>query len=146
MEIISKSLSASAVQDSRLSNQAASKLFQNNVSFLKTLWSILALDPDNGFIVRLHLSLKLLQLLQLDQLVHHPPPPAPHEQVGEEDEEEPDNAADNDSDGEAWMEEADTAPYEEGEVECEGEEEGGQGLLGVDAVGEADRHVHRAHE
>ena len=122
------------------------KLIQNNVSWLKTLWGIFALDPHKGLIVRLHLRLKLLQLLQPDHLVLHHPPPAPHEQVGEDGDEEPNNTTDSDGDGEAWVEEANAAPYEEAQVEGEGEEEGGQGLLGVDAVGQADCHVHRSHE
>ena len=90
------------------------------MGLLKTLWGIFALDPDKGLIVRLHLPLELLQLLQLDHLVLYPPPPAPHEQMGEESEDEPDNPTDNDGEPEGGVEEADAAPYEQAEVEGEG--------------------------
>ena len=133
---------------SRKSSEAAIQLFQTNIGLLvlKTLWGIFALDPKKWLVVRLHLRLELLQLLQFDHLVLHPPPPAPHEQVGEESEDKPDNPTDNDNDQEGGVEEADAAPYEEDKVEYEGRQEGSQGLPGIDAIGQAYCHVDRSHK
>lgn len=116
-------------------------LFKINICLLETFWSSFALDPDHGLVVRLLLRLILLQLLQRHHFRHHPPPPAPHEEVGQEGENQADNTTDNDRDLVAGVEEADTAPYKKDKVKSEGNEEGGQRLVGVDAVGQADGHV-----
>ena len=122
------------------------KLVQVNICLFKTVWEVPAFLPHHRHLLRLHLRLELLQLLQLDQRVLHLLPPAPHQQVGEEGEEEADHTADDDGDPVLRVQEADTAPDKDTKVVDEGGEEGTKWLLSVDSVGQADSHVHSPDE
>ena len=122
------------------------KLVQVNICLFKTVWEVLAFLPHNRHVLRLHLRLELLQLLQLDQRVLHLLPPAPHQQVGDQGEEEADNTADDDGDPVLRVQEAETAPQEDTKVVDEGDEEGAKWLMSVDSVGQAHSHVHSPDE